>query len=228
VARQIRMATCHPDRKHCGHGLCKPCFARDYHSKHKPAPKPPRNTPEGRRFGRLLVFERIGKKEHGGHIIWRCVCDCGKEKGVTTANLYNGTQSCGCLQREVARATHFPDNRVRPYEAIYNVLCSASLARDIDVTISYDGFVHLTNTEVCYYCYAPITWAKHNTAKNGHGYNLDRKDNALGYHLANVVVCCSRCNLSKGNRFSHDEWFDAMHFLRVRHGSKEITSGSNT
>lgn len=48
----------------------------------------------GRRFGRLIAKERIGKK-------WLCVCDCGNEKSVLPSNLKRErTRSCGCLHRE--------------------------------------------------------------------------------------------------------------------------------
>ena len=58
-----------------------------------------------RRFGRLTVIEyggvRVtpcGAKRH----MWRCLCDCGKEKIVEAGHLKNGhTKSCGCLHNEI-------------------------------------------------------------------------------------------------------------------------------
>lgn len=50
---------------------------------------------ENQRFGRLLVIERVSGKT------WRCLCDCGNEKFVSTFCLTSGmTRSCGCLQNE--------------------------------------------------------------------------------------------------------------------------------
>jgi len=61
----------------------------------------------GKRFERLLVIE----KSKDRYASWRCVCDCGKEKVVTTSQLVGGkTRSCGCLQREVARKLLFNPN----------------------------------------------------------------------------------------------------------------------
>jgi len=53
----------------------------------------------GRRFGRLVVQERIGK--HLRSPLWRCLCDCGKEHAVISRYLvHEATKSCGCLAKE--------------------------------------------------------------------------------------------------------------------------------
>lgn len=48
----------------------------------------------GQRFGSLVVLGldgHYGKRRH-----WRCVCDCGNEKVLSTNRLKQGTISCGC------------------------------------------------------------------------------------------------------------------------------------
>lgn len=57
----------------------------------------------GQRFGRLTAIEPIGKTK-AGNIIWRCKCDCGNEKNVSTKFLGRDTLSCGCLGRERRQA----------------------------------------------------------------------------------------------------------------------------
>jgi len=58
----------------------------------------------GQRFGRLIVLKDSGKRSTGGHIIWLCLCDCGKRVRVLSGNLRHGhTRSCGCLKKELAR-----------------------------------------------------------------------------------------------------------------------------
>lgn len=53
----------------------------------------------GKRFGRLVVAEKIGSKN--GCIYWRCLCDCGNTVITKTSYLNNGdTKSCGCLQKD--------------------------------------------------------------------------------------------------------------------------------
>lgn len=55
----------------------------------------------GQRFSRLVVIEPIEENEHGT-IIWKCLCDCGNYKNVSTKNLRNGrVRSCGCLAKEI-------------------------------------------------------------------------------------------------------------------------------
>lgn len=63
----------------------------------------------GRRFDRLVVMERGPNQLSGGQskARWHCRCDCGGHTLVQANNLCSGhTSSCGCLNREVRRATH--------------------------------------------------------------------------------------------------------------------------
>jgi hypothetical protein len=52
----------------------------------------------GRRFGSWLVLHNTGERR-SGHLLWRCLCDCGTERDVSGSNLRNGvTKSCGCKE----------------------------------------------------------------------------------------------------------------------------------
>ena len=58
----------------------------------------------GMRFGRLVAIRPVGYSKNGGHIIWHCKCDCGREVEVVSQSLISGqTKSCGCLKRELVR-----------------------------------------------------------------------------------------------------------------------------
>lgn len=62
----------------------------------------------GQRFGRLTVMDFVGYKTYksGRRRLWKCKCDCGKEKIIEGASLRNGdTTSCGCYQKEKALFT---------------------------------------------------------------------------------------------------------------------------
>jgi excisionase family DNA binding protein len=73
-------------------------------SPHKGLANPKAVDLSGRRFGRLLVTASPPVSRGGVHY-WTCICDCGNERMVRTAQLLNGgSQSCGCLSREKARA----------------------------------------------------------------------------------------------------------------------------
>jgi hypothetical protein len=57
----------------------------------------------GMRFGRLLVLNRASNDKHG-NVRWLCRCQCSAEKAITRSSLARGSsQSCGCLQRELAQ-----------------------------------------------------------------------------------------------------------------------------
>lgn len=56
----------------------------------------------GQKFGRLTAIKPCGKTS-GGNILWLCECDCGNKTTVPTQHLKSGnTQSCGCLNSELA------------------------------------------------------------------------------------------------------------------------------
>lgn len=51
----------------------------------------------GQTFGRLTVAARIGINAHK-QILWRCLCDCGKETTLPSGAFVTGnTTSCGCI-----------------------------------------------------------------------------------------------------------------------------------
>jgi len=50
----------------------------------------------GQRFSSLVVIGEAGRNKSRG-ILWKCVCDCGKETVVSSDNLRrHNTKSCGC------------------------------------------------------------------------------------------------------------------------------------
>ncbi len=165
----------------------------------------------GKVFGRLTVRERIGTKDRAP--LYFCDCACGGSKKATAPALRTrAIQSCGCLQRENA-AKNGIATRLRPYEASYNHLLRAARKRNLNVDISYEEFLIYTEQPTCHYCTDSVVWASY----DGHNkaYNLDRKDNALGYLKSNIVVACGRCNQAKSNLFSYEEWVAMTAALRI-------------
>ena len=56
----------------------------------------------GKKFGRWLVVEECGRNKYK-NVLWKCVCDCGNEKIISTPNLTRGkSKSCGCYSKEMA------------------------------------------------------------------------------------------------------------------------------
>lgn len=72
----------------------------------------------GLRFGRWSVvhfagYHRSGKRQKA-NAYWVCQCDCGKTRQVKSASLLSGeSQSCGCLQREVACEEQYRHGQAR-------------------------------------------------------------------------------------------------------------------
>lgn len=51
----------------------------------------------GRIFGKLTVVRRTTERSKNGDVFWLCLCECGKETKITTANLHRRSNpSCGC------------------------------------------------------------------------------------------------------------------------------------
>lgn len=57
----------------------------------------------GMRFGRLTAIETVGINKHRNYL-WKCLCDCGKERVFPSGKLISGRAThCGCLTTEIKR-----------------------------------------------------------------------------------------------------------------------------
>ena len=60
----------------------------------------------GQRFTRLIAMGATSRRVSGS-VVWSCICDCGREKEVTSLCLKtNKVKSCGCLNLESQLRTH--------------------------------------------------------------------------------------------------------------------------
>lgn len=180
----------------------------------------------GKKFSLLLVVSQAANKIKGGQNYrqWNCICACGGRVVAFTHQLRKGyTKRCkACNEQERLMAV-----RKRPYEWLYNKLMKESTI-GVNVknrtttqrafTLTYDQFACLAKTSLCHYCYTPVEFTKHYKRGVRQGHNLDRRDNAHGYHLRNIVVCCYRCNSGKGDQFTYDEWWAMTACFRARRG----------
>lgn len=56
----------------------------------------------GEKFGLLTAIEPVGTNKYH-KVMWKCVCECGKETVAVGCDLRSGTvKSCGCLHSEAA------------------------------------------------------------------------------------------------------------------------------
>jgi hypothetical protein len=161
----------------------------------------------GQTFHKLTVLKEVTKNGKG-HIRWLCECSCGKLTEVSSNNLKCGrVASCGCALKGC--------NRKRPYEWIYNTLLSVNKS---NCPMSYEDFVTFTVTKHCHYCDNTVMWEPFSYSGNkGHtrAYNLDRKDNNVGYTKDNCVVCCFSCNKAKSNQFTYEQFLQLGAVIRT-------------
>lgn len=162
----------------------------------------------GQTFNRWTVCGETYRSDNNNNRRCDCQCECGRTGSVMVCDLYSGhSKGCGCLN--IGR-------RLRPYEALHRILKRQAAQRDYEVTLTYEEFLEFTREASCHYCFAPITWEPYNVIKNkGCRHNIDRKNNSLGYTKENCVVCCGRCNWSKGCVFSYEEWKQLAAVIRT-------------
>ena len=187
--------------KHCYVCKIKKSLERFYNNKNKPSGKcsecidcrkklrNKNKSPKwiGKKIEMLTVLDfnkKTGK--------YKCLCDCGKETHVATANLNNNkTKSCGCYVRK--------DLQISLETSIFSRYKTSAKKRNLVFSLSYEQFKTVVERP-CYYCgekesikmvhkkYKQFTYRC-----NG----VDRVDNNIGYTLENSVSCCSWCNSMK-------------------------------
>ncbi len=100
VKRSPKMATCHPDRKHKGHGLCSPCYHPWYHKTHI-RPRDPRtietNAERTERTTRYLA--RVEASLTGKH----CTL-CGIDYNPDKKKSNNHPHCCSFCERDMDRS----------------------------------------------------------------------------------------------------------------------------
>ncbi len=80
----------------------------------------------------------------------------------------------------------------------FSTLGTNAIKRGLEVRLSIQEFTELVEQN-CTYC---------GTAPYGVGCWLDRKDNELGYNKDNCVPCCGRCNVTRQDFYSFEEFRD--------------------
>lgn len=160
-----------------------------------------------RKFGLLTPLQIVAHKP----VVWECKCKCGNVCQAVAADLTSGhKKSCGCFRRK----TCGDRVRKRPYEWLYNILKSKGVQKGKWLDLSFEEFLEFTKITTCHYCWETVVWRPHDK-KSGSAYNLDCKDNILGYTKLNLVVCCGRCNAGKSDKFTYNEWVEIGKCIRA-------------
>ena len=162
----------------------------------------------GKKFHRLTFIAPTDKRMRRGNVVWEAICECGKTVYTIPCR---ASKSCGCLTRDKsrerlkARALQL-DNPARKYDPILS--SARSVWHMAYKDCSFDTFLQLSQLP-CNYC-GLLPHRTYNIGnnrkdssdlqkKNGNfTYNgLDRIDSSKGHTQANVVPCCTTCNVMK-------------------------------
>jgi hypothetical protein len=109
----------------------------------------------------------------------------------------------------------------KPFQALYKVFLRSGRDSGYTSTINYEDFLTFTEIKECHYCFSVIPWFPFVTFGGkfrSNAYYLDRKDNSIGYTIENCVVCCSRCNVVKSDRFTYEQFIEIGKLIRKWEG----------
>lgn len=166
----------------------------------------------------IIEIERQPRKSGGPRIVYKLKC---KNKHCNNIISIRKTEiNLGINSRFCKSCSH----QKRPFESIYNYILK--LYKN-DNVLTYDEFITYTKINKCHYCYSPIHWIPFGTVKGefiSRAYFLDRKDSSLPYINTNIVVCCTRCNRGKSNKFSYEEWYGMTSYFRNKINNNNIVT----
>jgi len=151
----------------------------------------------GNRFGRLVVKDSAGvNKWH--QALWTCVCDCGKEKVLSTNTLNSGNvQSCGCLQKEIVRRNNWKGHGEIGMDYWTSLQKSALYRKiDFDIAIDFAWGLYLKQDRLCALSGLPISFDS-NRKSGRQTASLDRISSDAGYVLGNVQWLHKKVNMCK-------------------------------
>ena len=163
---------------------------------------------EGKRFGKLVVLKECGRSNDRS-VIWECLCDCGNTAKITSKSLISqDTKSCGCLRRIAKGEANF--------NKLYSNYKDTATRKGLKFSLTKEEFKSLTQ-ENCHYCGSYPSQLKNRKYSNGaYLFNgIDRKDNAKGYILGNVLPCCFTCNRAKSD-MSYEEFILWIKAIKTR------------
>lgn len=159
------------------------------------------------KLSNIIQIIKEPRKSGGSRIIYKLKCSmCPKIIKVRKSDyiLSNFTGKCiSCSHKK------------KPFQSIYNSLKNDW--RKLNNTLTYKQFLNFTKISNCHYCLSNIKWNPYGIVNGSfvsRSYYLDRKNNKLGYSKQNCVVCCTKCNIAKGNRYTYKEWYGMTAYFR--------------
>jgi hypothetical protein len=194
----------------------------------------------GMKIGRLTVLHPEGKDKYG-HILWLCLCDCGKTKiimGPSLRHKSHPTQSCGCLVKEIAKK-----NLPAPHEngsygkrgkenfnwkgygelsfSYFGTLKRGAKKRNIAFNLTIEGCWQqfLKQNRRCALTNLPIQFFSFRDVCDGTA-SLDRIDSAQGYSKENVQWVHKDVNFMKQD-FTQEDFINYCKLVAKNFSQKE-------
>jgi len=133
----------------------------------------------GQKFGRLKALRPASKR--GTHVLWLCLCDCGKETYAVCWTLRSGKKaSCGCLHDEIRRRKGINATHGMSHTKVYSVWC-AMRKRCTNPNAANYGDYGGKGIAVCERWNDFGSFLEDMGEPPTPGHSLDRIDNAKGY-----------------------------------------------
>lgn len=153
----------------------------------------------GLRFGRLTVVSRDGTSP-GRSARWLCLCECGTEKAISSHSLRVMNQkSCGCLQREKAKALMTKHGRYRDSDYIRELGDKRrAMKLNAHVEVVSHAAVYERDMGLCHLCGLPVEKGD---------FHLDHRIPLIagGEHsYANCFTSHATCNYRKGRKMPEE------------------------
>ncbi len=97
----------------------------------------------------------------------------------------------------------------------YHALNNKMKKRGTPIDFSKESFLlWLSDNKECHYCGTTLIRGE-GSRKKPNSFTIDRKDSTIGYEFDNMVSCCRRCNVIKGNWFTEKQMLEiADKYLR--------------
>lgn|GEM_PF-3842166 len=125
-------------------------------------------------------------------------CKINKEqKDFNKSKRYKDGHECLCKEcKHKNKQKWYAENKFKPNSRHKNAISNAK-GRGLKFEIDLATYSKLIAQD-CHYCQTSI--------EKEMGTGLDRLDSNDDYVAKNVVPCCTRCNISRNENFTPDEW----------------------
>lgn len=160
----------------------------------------------GKKFGYLTCLNPI-KLRRSHHVVYQCICDCGKMHKVIGSNLRNGhTASCGCLKKRCL-ADNPKWNGVGDISAHFFSKIRANAKNKnlkFNISIEYIWNLFIRQKKKCALSGVELKFSS-KCAKSDGTASLDRIDSTKGYVKKNLQWIHKDINFMK--RDSQEKYF---------------------